>query len=248
MNKPWRITFTGIDESCPIADLFALLDAGCSRIELGILYSDTRAGAGRYPGASWIRQTARRIHSVYGRGHVALHVCGSAVRRLLRGEALHPDLSVIGGFERIQLNGRFTDEEVGAFRKFVWNLNGGRVITQFDSNPSLHTATGTVYERLCSDGIARHTHQVLFDASGGRGVVREEWPAHLGGWACGYAGGLGPDNLRDELPRIAAAAGAFPYWIDMESKLRDGVDQFSLVLAHRALDAVLAAERERESA
>lgn len=85
----------------------------------------------------------------------------------------------------------------------------------------------------------------LFDASGGRGLERQEWPAHLGDWDCGYAGGLGPDNLRRELPRIAAAAGPSPYWIDMESKLREGDDRFSVALARQALDAVLAAESER---
>lgn len=241
MNKPFRITFTGIDETCSVEDLSALL-AVDSRIELGILYSDTRAGAGRYPHPGWIRETADRITRTLGHGRVALHICGSAVRRLLAGELLHPDLSVLGKFERIQLNGRISEDKAGSLRKFVWDLYGARVITQFDHNPSLHSLLDLADSHRCPDGVWRTTHEVLFDASGGRGLERSEWPKHLGDWTCGYAGGLGPDNLQRELPRIAAAAGSFPYWIDMESKLRDEDDRFSLPLARQALEAVLAAE------
>ena len=227
MNKPFRITFTGIDETCSVEDLSALL-AVDSRIELGILYSDTRAGAGRYPNPKWINGTAARIGGAFGQGRVALHVCGRAVRRLLSGYSLHADLALLWDFQRIQLNGRFDPEDFDALRAFS---GVGLTITQFDSNPDLHERVRRPYH-----------HQVLFDASGGRGLERSEWPKHLGDWTCGYAGGLGPDNLQRELPRIAAAAGNFPYWIDMESKLRDAEDRFSLPLARRALDAVLAWE------
>jgi hypothetical protein len=231
MNKPFRITFTGIDESCNLDDLFALLSLD-PRIELGILYSETRAGAGRYPTPGWINGTAARICGAHGNGRVALHVCGRAVQKLLSGESLDRDLSLLWDFHRIQLNGRFGGDDIGALRRFIGDPADAAVatITQFDSNPDLH------------DQVRRPSHQVLFDASGGRGLERAEWPKHLVDWTCGYAGGLGPDNLRRELPRIAAAAGPFPYWIDMESKLRDDDDRFSIGLARLALDAVVDVE------
>lgn len=226
MNKPWRITFTGIDESCAIDELLTLLYAD-HRIELGILYSETKAGTGRYPTPAWIRQTAGRIYSSHGYGRVALHVCGRAVKRLLRGEKLDPELPSLWEFERIQLNGHFDSLDTGPLRRFIGDGNPGfRVITQFDGNPTLH------------DSLRRPAHQVLFDSSGGQGVERSHWPTHLADWDCGYAGGLGPDNLRRELPRIAEAASVYPYWIDMESKLRED-DRFSIARARLALDAVL---------
>jgi hypothetical protein len=56
---------------------------------------------------------------------------------------------------------------------------------------------------------------------------------------CGYAGGLGPANVADELPRIAAAAGARDFWIDMASSLREpGSGAFSLDACERVLAAV----------
>jgi len=80
-------------------------------------------------------------------------------------------------------------------------------------------------------------HAILFDASGGHGVSPEYWPAHLPDKSCGYAGGLGPDNLARELPRIQEAAGQGPYWIDMEGKLRNEADRFDLARARLCLAA-----------
>lgn len=227
-NAPRRITFTGADPSCTLAELFALLQVD-PRIELAFLYSETRAGSGRYPPARWIAETVAEIERGFGFGRVALHICGRAVRKLLRREDIDPDLGSLSRFERIQLNGHFDAVDAGLLRRLIGEYDGWKVITQYDSNQSLH------------DLIRRPGHQVLFDASGGRGIERHDWPHHLGGWTCGYAGGLGSDNLEWHLPAIAEAAkGALDgYWIDMESKLRDSSDRFSIGLARLAIDAVL---------
>ena len=50
---------------------------------------------------------------------------------------------------------------------------------------------------------------------------------------CGYAGGIGPGNIRNVLKDIAEATeGVVPTWIDMESSLRTtrtgGADVFDL--------------------
>lgn len=229
---PSRITFTGADPSSSADDLIGLLRRD-RRLELAFLYSEKRAGSGRYPPAEWIAQTARKIEQTLGFGRVALHICGGAVFKLIKGERIDPALGSLWPFQRIQLNGKFGIEEGGHLRRWIGDWHGGHVITQYDSNPDLHEA------------IRRPSHKVLFDSSGGRGIARKEWPRHLGDWGCGYAGGLGPDNLVAELPRIAAAAeGALEgFWIDMESKLRDDRDGFSIPLARAALNAIRAYER-----
>ncbi len=64
------------------------------------------------------------------------------------------------------------------------------------------------------------------------------------GIACGYAGGLGPDNLEEQLELISAAAGDCSFWVDMEGKLRTldetECDWFDLGKARRCLEAVKA--------
>jgi hypothetical protein len=228
MNKPHTITFTGIDPSNARAELDALLAAD-PRIELGILYSENRAGTDpRYPPFAWIEETAHAIAQDYGPRRLALHVCGQAVKSFIRGTALKV---TIENFHRIQLNGAFDAGDIAALRQFRVIGNTQRYITQFDSNPELH--------QLCLP----RARYVLFDSSGGRGIRRGQWPAPLPGVRCGYAGGLGPDNLRLEMPRIAAVAGP-DYWVDMENSLRGADDRFSVQKARLALEAIVAFESE----
>ena len=60
--------------------------------------------------------------------------------------------------------------------------------------------------------------------------------AILGGLGA-YAGGLGPDNLEEELKRIEEVAGDRTIWIDMETKVRsDGDRIFESDLRARPLD------------
>lgn len=70
-------------------------------------------------------------------------------------------------------------------------------------------------------------HRVLFDASGGRGVETQVWPKS-DGLNCGYAGGLNPTNLRENIFRIFDAAEDQEVWIDVESGVRDGHDCLDL--------------------
>ena len=81
---------------------------------------------------------------------------------------------------------------------------------------------------------------MLFDASRGCGIERSDWPVPLPGTHCGYAGGLGPDNLATQLTRIQAAAGDYAYWIDMEGKLRTPEDLFDIGRAEACLREVVA--------
>jgi len=78
-------------------------------------------------------------------------------------------------------------------------------------------------------------HAILFDASGGRGLSPNEWATPLNGVRCGYAGGLGLDNIADQMVVIKDAVGEHPFWVDMEGKLRDENDCFSLDLSRLCL-------------
>ena len=73
----------------------------------------------------------------------------------------------------------------------------------------------------------------LFDESGGAGRSPERWPLALESNRCGYAGGLGPDNLEREIGAIELAAQCSDTWVDMEGKLRDGNDEFCLATCAR---------------
>jgi len=81
----------------------------------------------------------------------------------------------------------------------------------------------------------------LFDSSGGRGVL-SEWPKipnhNFGPLWCGYAGGLGPNNIVDELFKIEEAVGDAEIWIDMESKIRNSNNELDFDLCEKVLKAI----------
>jgi phosphoribosylanthranilate isomerase len=56
----------------------------------------------------------------------------------------------------------------------------------------------------------------IFDISGGRGISPENWPSS--NELCGYAGGLNPNNVSQEIVKISIVSKEA--WIDAESGLR----------------------------
>jgi phosphoribosylanthranilate isomerase len=79
-------------------------------------------------------------------------------------------------------------------------------------------------------------HQVLFDQSGGRGIETTEWETPLENKICGYAGGLGPQNINEQFSLIQSVADR-PFWIDMEGKIRTE-DILDLALCKEVLSKV----------
>ena len=188
--------------------------------EWAVLYSPQRAGTeGRYPSLDWLR---RFMDMAANTGIAcAVHLCGDAVDQFING-----DLWVTQFVDRVQLN--FHQD------KKPKNLAGIEAAMARFRRPVItqHNQSNADVVR----GISSHNHQLLFDASGGRGVEIERFPSPIPGKrACGYAGGLGPHNISEKLPQIAAAAGRHAWWIDMEQRVRTADDRFDLV----AVEAVL---------
>ena len=59
----------------------------------------------------------------------------------------------------------------------------------------------------------------LYDLSGGAGVLPSKWPRQQDGVYTGYAGGLGPRNVLDQIEKIREVANG-RIWIDMETRVR----------------------------
>lgn len=228
MSSP-LITLTGADDGIEPTELQRLTDAcslGSKRgdaVEWGILYSESKQGSGRYPSFAWIEQLLCSI-SEASRSSYALHVCGRAVHDFIDGSGYVTDLAA--EFDRVQLNFRSETIDAVALRECIQRNNSQTIITQHNA------ANQTLWTLLC--GIENHA--ILFDQSGGRGQSPAGWVSPLTGVLCGYAGGLGPDNLSEQLPHISAVAAGKPFWVDMESKLRDKADRFCLDRAASCLN------------
>ncbi len=91
--------------------------------------------------------------------------------------------------------------------------DGQRIIFQMDG----------VNDQLFHDCADFLDCDALFDQSHGAGVLPEKWPYNFPACQCGYAGGLGPENLAEQLASIATVADdRWPWWIDMETGVRTG--------------------------
>jgi hypothetical protein len=68
-------------------------------------------------------------------------------------------------------------------------------------------------------------------------VLAKEWPKPLEDVLCGYAGGLGPDNIEAQLELISKAVGNREIWVDMETHVRSNDDQrFDLDKVEKVLE------------
>lgn len=209
-----HITLTGAGEGTPVEKMVELSQQ-YPLAEWGLLYSPKRAGTEpRYPSYRWLVTTADRLHEAGCR--IALHLCGTAVNEFLRLDAT-PARTLAESFDRVQINlpkeRQFSALSLHhSIREFV-----KPVITQENEQNTLF-----------NQAITAPNHSILFDASGGQGIATTTWPEYWSHKACGYAGGLSPDNIPKELPRINASAGTSPFWIDCEGRIRDENDQLSI--------------------
>jgi len=219
------VTLTGVDETTSL-DSVVELSAQFPFVEWGVLYSPSKAGkGGRYPSV----ESALQILQFLRENDVstAVHLCGGGVVGALDGRDGNAlALAELAGRVQLNFNQARQSLDLSTVDALADRL-GKPVITQHNQ------ANETVHLHLASP-----FHQVLFDASGGRGTRPEQWPNMLPGIRCGFAGGLGPENVVRELDRIAEASHGYPFWIDMETSLRDREDRFDLAVCEEVLSAV----------
>lgn len=251
-----RVTITGADDSVHASDL-VVLSKEFPFVEWAILASESNTRLSmvrsRYPSIDWLANLQANMSIMpddYPR--MALHINGRWVRELLLGR-WHPLSSILLGFQRVQLN--FHAEKCKCDpRAFAEVLSthfvGKDIIFQLDG------ADGNAYLDVAYEHGVRNCYG-LFDVSGGAGILPSEWPkpiyldVHPGEHGMGveqhayhgYAGGLGPDNLAEEISKILAAAAGTEHtqegriWIDMETRVRSNDDrQFDLAKVRKCLE------------
>lgn len=230
-----KVTLTGADDTCHPSHLIQLSER-FSIVEWGILIGSNQ-GTSRFPSAEWIQSLADL--SVGMEVICSLHICGSALRSILNGDkssaARFEFLKSLGIFSRCQLNFHgepVSTEQADNIMDFLdGNPFGDQVIVQLDG----------VNDWLLSDlsQVASQIISGLFDKSHGAGVLPDSWPVARKGYLVGYAGGLGPINLKDQLIAINSAANGQAYWIDMETSLYDqGTGDFSYGKCREVLEIV----------
>lgn len=210
-----RVTITGTDDKTDISQLLELSDE-FPFVEWGILVSSKQEGGQRFPSRKW---SDKFIHAVTGTGKlrpiaISSHICGRWTREICSDFIAWNELPFIVNFgQRIQIN---THAEQLVSNTHLWtnlrNVIHKEIIFQWDGvNDHLAFAAKAI------DGLKI---SVLFDTSGGAGILPGTWPKADRRFNYGYAGGLGPDNIKEQIQLINLAANNYSYWIDMEGRVR----------------------------
>jgi len=241
-----KVTVTGADDSVNVSDLYNISQE-YPFVEWGILLSRSRmskqshAGQGtRFPSEPWLRELAETYNNNSLNMNFSGHFCGGWMREILMGhwpiaELSKIDLRLQGLFQRFQLN---THAE-----KLSWNfLEFQKVLNTLDIDEQsiIFSYDGVNHDLLYSAREEEHENiSTLYDLSQGAGVLPSTWPLPLPNVYCGYAGGLSPNNVAEQLSKLdTLIEGKHNVWVDAETFLRSHNDEvFDLGKVVNFLDA-----------
>lgn len=217
------VTITGADDGTLISDLFEL-SKEYPFVEWAILVSRSSKGSKRFPSHNWIEELVHAHETAIINGepglNLSLHLCGAYVRELLSGSSQFIDNDLLGfwqGFQRVQINTHGQEHlTVANFADALLRYPDKEFIFQFDDVNQQALDFAIMDGANCS---------ALFDLSHGAGVLPEYWPLPLEDIKCGYAGGISPANIVQQIIDIEKTVGDIPVWIDMETHVRSDNDK-----------------------
>ena len=222
------VTVTGADESVTPQQMVDVQQK-FPNVEWGILLSESSEGKSRFPKLEWIESLKELGLNLSG------HLCGRWVRDVIKGDdSFWRDRPTICSmFDRIQLN----------FHSYLHRVKQPAFTDCLKSIIEKHNAPSQWIFQL--DDVNNEILSVaqeagidaagLFDTSGGVGRLPDSWPEAKR--FCGYAGGLSPENLEEQLQSISEVAGDNTIWIDAETRLRtDDDSQFVMSKVERFLE------------
>ena len=246
--------FCGVDDSVDPALLYAI-SSQHAWVEWGVLFRPEKAGLPRFPSEPWLAQlrAANSKHTM----RLAGHLCSSRVQAVLaQGETefvrrMHEDF----GFTRFQLNATKTNGVDTSI--FATDAGAAQCVARlravFAALPAVefivqrNAETRPLWERLLEEPPPNMS--MLFDDSMGLGVAATSWPPPptLEALKFGYAGGLSPANLVQQLDSMESVAAGRTLWVDMETslrtKLKDDSDIFDANKVMRCVTAVIQSGR-----
>jgi hypothetical protein len=216
-----------------------LLSERYPSIEWGVLFRPDKEGEPRYATAKWVERLTTVAKGGKGKMkmHLAGHLCGERCRDVLDGKVDFVRSLAKLGFERVQVNAtnangvdssRLT-EKVQSFESAI------RAVPEVEWIVQMNNETKKLWEPLLKKKSPPTNMSLLYDASCGMGVLAKSFDPPHDSVPCGYAGGIGPDNVVNVLNRLSKVTKSVKVWIDMESSLRekrDGVDSFSITKSH----------------
>jgi hypothetical protein len=247
------VTITGLDDSNDQEEILGLSQQ-YPWLEWGVLFSEGRIGQPRYPSGEWISKLAQPW--AFGNDpdfepRLAAHVCGKTMRKFVADTRMNGNyetqwerpFDITTGqfnrmFGRVQINFNADTEEfgIGDMHDLLdgwYESYDGNMITQHNE------ANSWIWEVLQrKEGGSVRAHQILHDASGGRGKSPERWDRPIAGVLNGYAGGIRPTSVISTIMDLEQIVGDGFIWIDMEGGVRDEDDRMNMPVVQNMLKTI----------
>lgn len=225
-------TITGLDNETHDFEQVTRLSNKYPFVEWAILHSPANAGEPRFPTAEWIGNFRAALPDL----HASLHLCREGLMDFLSGNGKTDNILKL--FDRVQLNVGFGVDRAAIDPAQLWQRVSQHPQTTFilqysERTQHLHPSVHDVPNM-----------QILFDASAGAGLSPGQWPKPIAGRVCGYAGGIGPENVSAVLDTLRSIVPANERtWIDMETRVRTN-NRFDYAKVESVLEQVaLAAQK-----
>lgn len=199
------ISLTGADDKTNIKDL-EILSSKYPLFECAVLIFPESRISDRNPTAGWRKYLYKS--SVKNK---AVHLCGTSINDFAQQKSII--MQDIEKVQRVQINlhARWASEKLyEQLVKVVQRNPQIEFITQ-------HNEQNKPYFHYWGN-VANHSF--LFDSSLGKGICPNRWNSPVKNKSCGYAGGLEPDNIVENLCKIFSVVNDELFWIDMESGIR----------------------------
>lgn len=200
------------------------------RVEIAVQMNPekTKPGSERY---EWTRGLIEFLKNKRDWRNFALHINGSWCQDIFNGN-IPPELKslfyaskpngsspIVG---RIQLNfpkGKTIDFNPYKLKSVIDSFTTQDFIIQYNAD------TRGMVDMLDKTGAK---FQLLFDDSRGLGIPAGTWcePVYPDRHLQGYAGGLTPETVAENLDKIAQVAGKHPTWTDVEGGIQLPTDEF----------------------
>jgi hypothetical protein len=237
------VTVTGADDTVHPDDLLAI-SKQYPFVEFGILLGRIPS-CPRFPSGMWRDRLCYLVEENRSL-HLSAHLCGRLVDSFLDGCVCFDEHY---GRHQVNTHGEPHSFDVSSVRANVRLVNsfGSQVIFQYDGVNT--NAMLACLGRHPADGYDHLSVATLHDLSHGEGRLPAEWRRPIPGVYTGYAGGLSPENVAEQIEEILRVTGEQPFWIDAETHLRsDDGKRFDLDKVVRFLEASrphVAAVRQR---
>lgn len=250
-TKLRALGFCGADDSID-PNLLGLICEAYPFVEFGVLFRPDKEGTPRYASSEWVKKVGKIVSKSTVNMKLAAHLCGTRVNDILKGNDEFLSTLPALGFKRIQINATAVNgvdvsnlsASVPLLAKLMHKYKQLEFILQKNEE------TRPLWEGLLScdneysgkkDCLPSNV-TMLVDESKGTGVLANAWPNPPKEYDIGYAGGIGPKNIKKVLADVLEAGNGRNIWIDMESSLRsikDGMDVFDLNKCYECIRAIV---------